>query len=168
MDKQEIIEKMLTYKKTVFAICIGFSRTPEDAEELTQEIYLKAVKNLFKLKNPNLIKEWLYQITRRTCIDYTRREKLKNLFMAQNPPETIVNSTPEGTLIKRQEIQIVKVLIKKLPPKMREVIILREYGELTYDEMGILLKTAKGTITSRLNRARERLTLLFKEEIQNG
>ena len=159
MDNYQLFDQLFTYNKTVFRICLGFTKNPGDARDLTQEVYIKAYKKLEYLKDLDRKKEWLFMIARNTCIDWVRKKKLKyvsldscyNLQSGEDPAMGVETS---------QQVARVKALIMELPKKQRDVFVLKEYGNLSYREIAEVLNIKMGTVMSRLNRAKT--TLLKK------
>ena len=162
--KSKIFEALMAHKEKVFLICLGFSRNPADAEDLTQEVYLKVHKNIDTVKDSELSKYWLFKVTRNTCLDFHRKNKHRRhspLGPESEPSESI---TPESQLVSRENLRSLKAAIQQLPKKQKEVFILREYGDLSYQEMADVLRINKGTVMSRLTRARRALMNQMKGE----
>jgi RNA polymerase sigma-70 factor (ECF subfamily) len=162
--QSKIFEALMAHKEKVFLICLGFSRNPTDAEDLAQEVYLKVYKNIDTVKDSESSKYWLFKVTRNTCLDFHRKHKHRRhspLGPEHEPSESI---TPESQLAFREQLQTLKAAIQQLPKKQKEVFILREYGDLTYQEMADVLKINKGTVMSRLTRARQALMNQMKGE----
>jgi len=160
--ESKIFEALMAHKEKVFLICLGFSRNPADAEDLAQEVYLKVYKNIETVKDSELSKYWLFKVTRNTCLDFHRKNKHRRhspLGPESEPSESI---TPESQLVSRENLRSLKAAIQQLPKKQKEVFILREYGDLSYQELADVLKINRGTVMSRLNRARQALTNLMK------
>lgn len=154
------INELLDYSDKVFRICLGFSRNPWDAEELMQEIYLKALRKFGSLKNMDRKREWLFRIARNTCLNHCRRERLYRILLTKIADHSIDHNSPEWRMIQSEEFQAFKNAIRKLHYKLREVLILQEYGCLSYSEIADILGIKEGTVKSRLNRAR--LSVLAK------
>ena len=162
--ESKIFEALMAHKEKVFLICLGFSRNPADAEDLTQEVYLKVHKNIDTVKDSELSKYWLFKVTRNTCLDFHRKNKHRRhspLGPEHEPPESM---TPESQLVSREKLLSLKAAIQQLPKKQRDVFILREYGDLSYQEIADVLKINKGTVMSRLTRARRALMNQMKGE----
>jgi RNA polymerase sigma-70 factor, ECF subfamily len=157
-------EKMMTYREDVFRICLGFSRNPQDAEDLSQEVYLKALHKIGTVREPGALKTWLLRIARNTCLDQQKRGRLFRLFKRSvTRDEARENATPEGRANIRESLARLKKAVRLLPGKQREVFVLREYGHLSYAELAETLGLRQGTVMSRLNRAR-RAVLDFMNE----
>jgi len=162
--ESKVIEELMTYQQKVFFICLGFSRNPADAEDLAQEVYLKALRNIDSLTELPLLKFWLYRVTRNTCLDFSRKRKLRRHSPLEPEHEQLDSQTPESQIIASEQLRSLKETILRLPKKQKEVFIMKEYGELSYHEIAEILKINPGTIMSRLNRARHTIKDRIKGE----
>jgi len=162
--KSHTLEQLIEYSGTVFNICLGFLKNPWEAEELTQDVYLQAMRKLNSLKREDRLKQWLFQITRNTCLNRIRKERLRRLFLFKENQEGSEKNTPEWQLIHKEQYLSFKNAVSRLPYKKRIVFVFREYGQLSYQEIADILGLKKGTVMSRLNRAREAVMAQLKEE----
>lgn len=163
-EKSKIFEELMAWQEKVFLICLGFSRNKNDAQDLTQEVYLKVYRNIDTLKDLSLSKFWLFRITRNTCLDFLRKHRLHRLSSLELDREPKELKTPESQLIFQEQLRALKVSIQKLPKKLRDVFILKEYGGLSYQEIAEVLKIKEGTVPSRLTRARQAIMNQMKGE----
>lgn len=148
------LASLLVHKTTIFYICLGYCREPVDAEDLTQEVYLRAYSGLSSLKYPDLKKEWLCRIARNVCLNFLRRSRHNPASAPLGESAATHAATPETTAVENQELNLIKETVSRLPQKLREVFVLREYGELSYREISQSIGIREGTVMSRLNRAR--------------
>jgi RNA polymerase sigma-70 factor (ECF subfamily) len=162
-DAMKLFNELLTYKESVFRICLGFSKDPWDAEELTQEVYLKAYKKIGTLKDPQFAKPWLFKITKNLCLDHRKKNIFSNIFKSKSNSELIERKTPESIFFCKEELKNLKKVVRNLPKKLKEVFILREYGHLPYREIALILKIKIGTVMSRLHRARQIIVKKLRE-----
>jgi len=160
--KSKVFEELLTHQKKVFLICLGFSRNASDAQDLAQEIYLKALTNIGTLNEIARAKFWLFRIARNTCLNFQKKHRIDRKSAIEITLKIQDPLSPESEMIYREQLLELKTAIKKLPKKQREVFILKEYGDLSYQEIAETLKIELGTVMSRLNRAR----LAIKEKIK--
>jgi len=161
-EESKVLNMFMDYTDIVFRICLGFTRNPWEAEELMQDVYLKALKKISSLKNHEFCKEWLFRITRNTCLNYVKRERLHKSFLRSKGKNILEHNTPESNYSLKEQSQIIKEAIHRLPQKKREVLIFKEYGHMTYKEISDTLGIKVGTVMSRLNRAREAIISDFK------
>ena len=160
---QNIFEELMSFHEQIFVVCLGFSKNLQDAEELTQDVFLKAYENIDSVKDPSLARQWLFRIARNTCLDHGKRNRQARFVSLTEAGESAEWRSPEGESIQRDELRILKEAMEHLPGKLREVFVLRHYGELSYAEIASVLKTKIGTVMSRLNRARQRVMARIRE-----
>ena len=152
------------YQKGVHALAWRKIGDFHYAEEITQDTFLQAYKNLSTLSNPNQFAGWLYVIAARLCIDWQRKQK----FVPQSLQEVSVKEIEESaytryisekqeTASRERRYEIVEKILKRLPESERTVVTLHYLGEMTAKEIGKFLGVSVGTIDSRLHRARKRL-----------
>ena len=160
--KSQVFEELMTYQKKVFLICLGFSRNASDAQDLAQEVYLKAYKNISTLSEQSLAKFWLFRIARNTCLNFQKKHQLDHISTPEMTQKIKDPQTPESEMIHQEQLRLLKGIIQKLPKKQRDVFVLKEYSDLSYKEIAKTLKIKLGTVMSRLNRARHTI----KEQIR--
>jgi len=165
------IESLFVHRETVFRICLGFSRNYAEAEDLAQDVYLKAHRNLPRLKNPDMAQEWLFRIAKNACLDHQKTSRLRRLLLFQwtvRRPETrpAAGNGAAGDSASRPPhpgLSDLKAAVRSLPPKLREAFVLREYAHLSYEEIGAALDLKTGTVMSRLHRARAAVARKLQE-----
>lgn len=165
-ENAKAFEEMLAMSENIFRLCLGFAGNIQEAEELTQEVYLKAYRKIDSLENITAAREWLFQIARHVCLDHHRKRppvSLLPLGSAGDPPDP---KTPDSQIIQDEQLGLLKKAIGGLPKKWKETFVLREYGHLSYEEIAAALGIKRGTVMSRLNRARQAIIRKMKEAAQ--
>ena len=165
----EIIEK---YEKMVYNLSYRIFNNTSDAEDMTQEAFMKIYKNLNKCQGKQSIKTWVYTITYNTCIDEVRKRKGKNNisldmelegedsnYSLDIPSDDI---TPENALIQKEGILEIEKAINSLSETNRALIFLRDVKGFSYNEISEILNLNIGTVKSRINRARNMLKNILK------
>ncbi len=133
----------------------------EEAEDLVQETYVKALKGFGSFQPGTNFRAWIYQILRNTFL--TSRTGLKSTATVPLQSESdeqdlpAVNDTPESILLQRSDRQLVQEALGRLPVPYREVLLLCEFEEMSYQEISVTLAIPMGTVMSRLSRARRAL-----------
>jgi RNA polymerase sigma-70 factor (ECF subfamily) len=156
---KESFARLAAYREDVFRICLGFSRNAAAAEDLCHDVFLKAFARADSLRDPAGMRIWLLRIARTTCIDHHRRLRLLPTVPLDAAPDVAAdNPGPERVSEANEDRLRLKAAIRALPRRQREVLILREYGGLSYEDLAQTLKLRPGTVMSRLNRAREAIT----------
>jgi len=133
----------------------------QEAEDLVQETYAKALKGFGSFRPGTNFRAWIYQILRNTFL--TSRSGLKSTATVPLELESdqdslpAVKETPESILLQRSDRQLVQEALGQLPVPYREVLLLCEFEEMSYQEMAATLAIPMGTVMSRLSRARRAL-----------
>jgi RNA polymerase sigma-70 factor, ECF subfamily len=157
------------YLDGLFGYAMVLSHNRTDAEDLVQETCLRAIRAIGRLRAQSNVKGWLFTILRNVWLNQLRRTPpwLFGLGTerdgAGDPPDTAQD--PHAIYASRAEQQRVLAAIEQLPIAFREVIILREYEEFSYNEIAKLLNCPPGTVMSRLARARSRLRALLSDSV---
>jgi RNA polymerase sigma-70 factor (ECF subfamily) len=144
----------------------------EEAEDLVQETYAKALKGFSSFQLGTNFRAWMYRILRNTFL--TSRTGLRAtstvpLDSEEDGPELAVEKeTPETTLLKRSDSQLVQSAINDLPVHYREILLLCEVEEMSYQEIAETLSIPIGTVMSRLSRARKTLRDGLRLLLQKG
>jgi RNA polymerase sigma-70 factor, ECF subfamily len=162
-DEEKLFEDMMTCQEAVFRICLGFSRNASDAEDLSQDVFLKAFRSLGRVRHPYLVKEWLFRIARNTSLDHVKRRRHARQLERTADLRAIEPRTLEALAPTDGRLRSLKAAVARLPRKQREVFVLREYGGLSYEELGRVVGAKAGTVMSRLNRARIAVASFVKE-----
>ncbi len=163
---------MNRYKRNVYYIALKFLRNENDAQDATQECFMKAFASLDKYEAKFAFSTWLYRIASNICVDIIRKKKIETISLNQNHNEDENHEmqlndtkflTPDDDLEKKERKELVNKIVGSLPDKYRILIELRYYEELSYDEISIVTNLPIGTIKAQLNRAKIILQdILFK------
>src|SRR3984893_4881625 len=133
----------------------------QEAEDLVQETYVKALKGFSSFQQGTNFRAWIYKILRnafltsRTGLKVTATVPLDLEGNEENLPK--VQETPESILLQRSDRELVQQALEQLPVAYREVLLLCEVEEMSYQEMAVTLAIPMGTVMSRLSRARQAL-----------
>ncbi|MEP1150358.1 MAG: sigma-70 family RNA polymerase sigma factor [Balneola sp.] len=167
-DESAYKDLMNKYDRPIFFHVRKMIKEKELVEDLVQEVFMKAFKNLTSYSNEYAFSTWLYRIATNHTIDYLRKKKLQTLsindpyktkdgeFEIQLPDDTYAT---DKEVIRKERKQIVQEAIQELPEKYKAVIQLRHMDELSYDEISEKLDLPLGTVKAHIFRARE---LLYK------
>jgi len=166
-------EVVLRYRRRVFHIAYKFTGKHDDAEDLTQEIFLKVFKSLDKFNQSADFSTWLGSVARNYCIDHYRaskreREVLVEDLVAFDLAPASAGSNPYRALEDRDRRSFLRRGLDSLPAKLREAVVLRDLQGLSYQEMADQLGLPEGTVKSRINRGREELSRLLLRAQQPG
>jgi RNA polymerase sigma-70 factor (ECF subfamily) len=153
----ELIE---LYGRRIYNVAYQFSSSREEAEDLTQEIFLKLYQNLERFRGDVPLVAWALRLSRNHCIDLyrkTRREK-RSTFVSEIILEQVAsNDDPQVDTLRRQQLDAVYQGLERLPEDLAEVVVLRDLQGWSLEETATYLGTPLGTVKSRLHRARNQL-----------
>ncbi len=155
------------YQQQVYNIALRMLGSPQDAEDVTQEIFVQAWKALGSFRGKNF-RAWLFRIASNACKDFLRSKRsrktdsLDAIFPEYNPLPSSTESPEEHTLKEEVSLLIARQLLY-LSEEQRLVVTLADLQELSYEEIAEITNTSLGTVKSRLNRGRANLRdLLLK------
>ena len=159
-DEDAFAEIFHKYKNLVYKTAYLMLGSTEDAEDALQEIFVRVYRSLSTFRpSKGAFTTWLYRITVNHCLNQRRKRRLFTLPLDRVSPtsSTEHTSSPESPLAEEETIQ---QALAQLSEKLRAVVILRYYQELSYAEIAQILDIPVGTVKSRLNSA---LRVLRKE-----
>jgi RNA polymerase sigma-70 factor (ECF subfamily) len=135
------------------------------AEDMAQEAFLRAWLNFASFRPGSSLRNWLYRIAVNATLDTLRRRSEEPL--EDERMQLIADPTPdpEAALLQKEQVAFLQQALSSLPEATRSVLVLREYGELSYQEIAAVLDIPLGTVMSRLNYARNRLRELLKAQV---
>lgn len=165
MDRSETLQ----YIDDLFRYAMVLVRNSAEAEDLVQETYVRALPAMGRLRPDSNLKVWLLTILRNLRRNQIRKlrtgPRIVELDEGGNSADVAAEPSedPYTQYASKAEREHVRKAIEQLPASFREVIILREYDELSYQEIASVLECPLGTVMSRLGRARSKLRGLLSE-----
>jgi RNA polymerase sigma-70 factor (ECF subfamily) len=167
---RELIER---YERQVYSVALRMVRVREDAEDLTQETFVRMFKALDRYDPTRPFPAWLLTIAARLSIDQLRRRRVKTQPLVRSEPGSLEERVvevedpgfgPDELLERREEAESAGALIAALPEHYRIVVVLRHQHELSYEEIAEALHLPLGTVKARIHRARA----LLKDRLERG
>jgi RNA polymerase sigma-70 factor (ECF subfamily) len=154
-----------THERRVFNSCYRFTKSDSEAQDLTQEVFLRVFRNAktFRPEGGGSLQIWMGRMTRNLLIDNYRRKRHDRLTGKLVKEPHTNDSRPDRLLASRELRGHLDDALRKLSPGLREVVILREIEELDYRQIARQLGIPEGTVKSRLNRARSELARLIQK-----
>ncbi|HPN34055.1 MAG TPA: sigma-70 family RNA polymerase sigma factor [bacterium] len=173
-DERACAEIVQRYRPQILILILRMVRGREEAEDLTQETFIKAFHALPSFNAEYAFSTWLYKIAVNNCIDFFRKKKLKttsidaplaggNGDVAREFPDE-QSQRPDAGLIEQEKKNYIQAAINSLPAKYREAIVLRHVQDLAYEEISARLKVPIGTVKVRIFRAREMLKKKLRDQ----
>ena len=156
-------EALLPHLDAAYNLARWLTRNERDAEDIVQESFLRALKHFDTFKGGDA-RPWLLKIVRNTYYTWIYRNRVTDAMTPFDEEEDIHVSdapNPEMLLLKESDKQLVRNALQKLPTEFLEVIVLREFEELSYKQIADTVQVPVGTVMSRLARARGRLAQIL-------
>jgi len=162
-DERAYRELVQRFQRPVFAVAFRMVRSAEDAEDITQETFVRVFRALDRYDPARSFEAWLFTITTRLAIDLMRRRRVRPVSLSRQDPESGEERTldiedpglgPEETTSHAEEERHAKDLIDSLPAHYRIVVMLRHQQDLSYEEIAEVLSLPLGTVKARIHRAR--------------
>ena len=152
------------YEKNVFNVALQMTGNREDAQDMTQEAFLKAYSSLSSFRGDSKFSSWLYRIVSNVCLDFKRRQGRRpssSLTVEDDDGENVQldiadeSQSPEALLERKMTREAVRAGLQQLPDEQRQILLLREIQGLSYEEIAEAMDLEPGTVKSRIFRARK-------------
>lgn len=151
-------ELVARYQDRVYRFLLRLTRSQDDARDLTQDTFMRAYQSIDRWRPDALFRTWLFRIARNVAFDRLRRDKrveFVELDEDADIPDTAAG--PEAALETTQRYRLLEAALERLPAEHREILLLREIEEMSYEDIADVLDLHIGTVKSRLARARAAL-----------
>ena len=158
----------------LYSYAMVLSRNHAEAEDLVQETYVRAIQAMGRLRAGSNMKSWLFTILRNIWFNQLRKRRIAPQMVEIEVGDDVANNIVEPSknshdlYVSKMETEQVRTAIQELPVEFREIILLREYEELSYLEIASVLDCPVGTVMSRLGRARAKLRVLLLETLKGS
>jgi RNA polymerase sigma-70 factor (ECF subfamily) len=164
-DSEEFRRLYDTVFPILFRVAYRIAKSEEAAEDLCQDAFFRLHEKNMVFPSPEEAKYWLIRVVKNAALNYAKRkDRERKAYQRAFREDTRQEETGEGLLIKQESQTEVQEALKKLPENLQMVLILKEYGELNYKEIGRALGISEGNVKVRVFRARERLAGLLEAE----
>lgn len=149
------------FHKDIFRMVFYRIRSQVDAEDITQDVFLKAYQNIASIKDAAKFRGWLFSITLNRIRDFQRKKRFRSLFKMEDenieshPTENVDPDQPDalGHVLRKDFWRQIGLILKKLPQMEREVFLLRFFDHLSINEIAGVLKKNESTVKTHLYRA---------------
>jgi RNA polymerase sigma-70 factor (ECF subfamily) len=179
---EQIVERALTgdaeafgeivkrWERRIFALAFGMLGREEDARDVTQETFLAAFRNLRAFRGEAKVSSWLHRITVNQCITRQRRAKVRNESALETEEEKNASSfaaplreSPARVVETWETTSAVRLAVNTLPIELRQVVVMKEFEELTFKEIAEALDVPLSTVKSRLYTALKQLQMRLQK-----
>ncbi|MBU4263496.1 MAG: sigma-70 family RNA polymerase sigma factor [Proteobacteria bacterium] len=172
-DAQAFNRLVLLYQTKIYNLALNYVKSPEEAQDLAQDIFVTVYRSLPKLREKNKFSSWLYQIAINHCRNRYKKLCRRGYFsnISLDDEESFLqiagDEGPEKLLQRKNTITLVRATIDSMAEAEKEIILLRDIQELAYEEISDILDIPLGTVKSKLNRARTSLKDRLKKHYQD-
>jgi len=173
-DVEAFSTLVLRYQERVYQTIYSMVGDRDEADDLAQEVFVKALRSLHLFRGQSQFYTWLYRIAVNRCLDHLKARRLR-VYVRENDGEVdaaVLNAKiPVGKETDQEASQnemqaILEMALSNIPEEYRIAFVLREIDDLTYEEISEVLGCSVGTVKSRLFRARNRLQVLLRSFYQ--
>ena len=159
----EIVKR---WERKIFALCFGMLHVEEEARDATQETFISAYKNLSRFRGEAKVSSWLHRIAFNQCLTKKRRSKVRGESSLDD--ENLVDEksftaprplSPSRSLEKNERLKLVRQAVSSLPPDLKQVIVMKEFEEMTFQQISEILELPLSTVKSRVYTALKQLKM---------
>jgi len=165
------------YQQLVFRTCMGFVHNKEDADDLTQDIFIQAYQSLPEFKMKSAFSTWLYRIAVNASLNKVRKsagtsfiQRLESFFASENQTagQLIVSDMedPENIIIKKEHSRWIQKALDSLPENQRTAIVLSKYDDFSQKEIAEIMNTTESAVEALLQRAKKNLRDKLSGKVQ--
>ena len=164
-DADAFAHLVTAYETSVYRLALRMCGNAHDAEEAAQEAFVSAWKGLPSFRGESKFSSWLYQLTTNACLDLLRREKRHRAAVPlDEQTELSSEDTPQRAAENAELRDTLQAALQELSDDHRQIFLLRQMRQLSYDEIGALLGLESGTVKSRLSRAKKQLRQILLQK----
>ena len=160
-EREAFDELVLLYQRKIYGLCYRYVNNHEDANDLTQEVFLKAWKAIGRFRGQSAFSTWVYRIGVNACLNFLAKRRLPTQELADALPDAGVRV--DQRMESQDEARRVREAVERLPEKQRATLILKIYQELTHQEVAQVLGSTVGTVKANLFHALGNLRKLVGE-----
>lgn len=158
-----------TYQGSVYNLCYRMLGDPDEAEDASQESFMRAFFSLKRYDNQRSFSTWLLSIAAHYCIDQLRRRRIKQISIQDLSYEEIADPGPNPDVVTsiHEDQNRVRALLEGLSPTDRAAVILFYWHDISYDQIAESLNLTVSAVKSRLHRAREEMAKIYIQQNSN-
>ena len=153
------------YAKVVYNKCYGFASSKDEAEDLTQDVFLKLFVKLGSFNAKSKFSTWLYSFTYNFCVNYVNRDKEKKI--SDNVTELEDDLRPSNDISDESLFQLkidkLKLALERIPTEDRKILLLKYQDDVSITELETLMEIGKSAVKMRLKRARARIIEVYRK-----
>lgn len=156
-DAQAFGEIVKRWERKIFALCFGMLAREEEARDAAQETFISAFRNLRNFRGEAKVSSWLHRIAVNQCLTQMRRAKTRSESFLDDEDEAAdkifvapSRQMPSRTAEQNERMAIVRQAVNALPPDLRQIVVMKEFEEMTFQDIADVLDVPLSTVKSRL------------------
>lgn len=169
-DEGAFEKLVIENEKLIYNVALKITGNPDDAEDVAQEAFIKAYRNLGSFRGESRFSGWLYRLCYNAAMDHIRKTRDPNLRSLTNDDGSDAEldvadpaPTPEESAERKETQRIVREAVNQLDDDKREILIMREFSGMSYTAIADALGIEEGTVKSRISRARASLAEILRQ-----
>ncbi len=174
-DMEAFKQIMNKYKKIIYGFCFRYTGIREDAEDLSQDVFIKVYRNIRSFRRESKFSTWLYRLTVNACLNHIRwqkHEKINEMISLSSDEKEDENrqfdikddsANPEQEMLNKELGMIINKTVAQLNYKQRSILILKDFQGRSYEEIAEIMNMNTGTVRSALSRGRLNGAMQIKE-----
>jgi RNA polymerase sigma-70 factor (ECF subfamily) len=162
-SREAFAEIYIRHKDGVYNYCLRFVKDEDSAKDIVQETFLRMRHSLDGLRDGMALRVWLLSIARNYALNSMRKAQLSDPLVDEPASD---DDTPYEAVLRNEQVQTVKSLIESLVPALREVIVLREYEDLSYRDIAQVMGISEANVRVSIYRARKAIAASLKKELR--
>ncbi len=173
-DERAFANLVQIYREPIYLMLLKMTNDPTEADDLTIEAFGKAFSSLHLYTPTYAFSTWLFSIAANHGIDYIRKKKMDTVYLddictrsnddVYEYPIPSFDDNPEEEMIRKQRVQILREVVEQMKPRYRQLVELRYFEELAYEEIAERLNLPLGTVKTQLFRARDLLQSILRSK----
>jgi RNA polymerase sigma-70 factor (ECF subfamily) len=165
-DSEAFGEIVKRWERKIFALCFGMLAREDEARDAAQETFISAYKNLKNFRGDAKVSSWLHRIAVNQCLTVKRRAKTRSESFLDDENNTeekvfvaLARLSPSRTTEQNERLKIIRQAVASLPADLRQIVVMKEFEEMTFQEISDALDLPLSTIKSRLYTALKQLRM---------
>jgi len=163
----EIVKR---WERKIFALCFGMLNREDEAKDAAQETFIAAFRNLKNFRGDAKVSSWLHRIAVNQCLTIKRRNKSRSESFIDDDESSNENffvapakTSPSRTTEQNERLKYIRRAVSSLPPELRQVVVMKEFEDMTFQEIAEVLEIPLSTVKSRLYTALKQLRMKLEK-----
>lgn len=165
-DPDAFGEIVVRWERKIYALCYGILKREDEAKDAAQDTFIAAYRNLGRFRGEAKVSSWLHRIAVNQCLTRKRKEKTRSEnFVDDSDPEELkvfvapLSESPSRLSEQAERLAAVRTAVNSLPPELKEVVLLKEFEDMTFQEISDKIEMPLSTVKSRMYTALKQLRM---------